>query len=110
MGGRLEGKTALITAAGQGIGRASALAMALEGATVLATDINLENLTSLAKEAEGISIRRLDVLDSKAIAACAEEVGAVDILFNCAGFVDNGSILNCTEKAWDFSFNLNVKA
>jgi|TARA_R110002072_G_scaffold2069_21_gene17465 2-keto-3-deoxy-L-fuconate dehydrogenase len=108
--GRLEGKTALITAAGQGIGRATALAMAAEGARVIATDINAENLASLARESAAISTRRLDVLDSAGILACAADVGALDILFNCAGFVDGGSILDCSEEAWDFSFNLNAKA
>ncbi len=110
MTGRLEGKTALITAAGQGIGRATALAMAAEGARVIATDINAENLASLARESAAISTRRLDVLDSAGILACAADVGALDILFNCAGFVDGGSILDCSEEAWDFSFNLNAKA
>lgn len=110
MAGRLDGKTALITAAGQGIGRATALAMAGEGAKVLATDINDENLASLAEENAAITVCYLDVLDGQAILQCAEEIGAVDILFNCAGFVDGGSILDCTEQAWDFSFNLNAKA
>ncbi|MGO1120575.1 SDR family oxidoreductase [Rhodovibrionaceae bacterium A322] len=110
MAGRLTGKTALITAAGQGIGRASALAMAAEGARVIATDINAENLASLAAQSDLISGRPLDVLDSAAIEACAADLGAVDVLFNCAGFVDGGSILECSEKAWDFSFDLNVKA
>ncbi|MEP3245504.1 MAG: SDR family oxidoreductase [Sneathiella sp.] len=107
---RLEGKSALITAAGQGIGRATALAMAAEGAEVLATDIHQANLEKLARESDNISIRLLDVLDGQAIRKCAEETGAVDILFNCAGFVDNGTILECSEKAWDFSFDLNAKA
>lgn len=107
---RLEGKSALITAAGQGIGRATALAMAAEGASVLATDIHQANLEKLARQSDNISIRLLDVLDGQAIEKCAEEIGAIDILFNCAGFVDNGTILECTEKAWDFSFNLNAKA
>ena len=100
----------MITAAGQGIGRATALAMAAEGARVIATDINAENLASLARESAAISTRRLDVLDSAGILACAADVGALDILFNCAGFVDGGSILDCSEEAWDFSFNLNAKA
>ncbi len=107
---RLEGKSALITAAGQGIGRATALAMAAEGASVLATDIHQANLEKLARQSDNISIRLLDVLDGQAIEKCAEEIGAIDILFNCAGFVDNGTILECTERAWDFSFNLNAKA
>jgi 2-keto-3-deoxy-L-fuconate dehydrogenase len=110
MAGRLEGKTALITAAGQGIGRATALAMAAEDAKVIATDINEEMLASLAQESEAITTRLLDVLDKEAILACAAETGAPDVLFNCAGFVANGSILDCSEEDWDFSFNLNVKA
>ncbi len=103
---RLQGKTALITAAGQGIGRATALAFAREGARVIATDINLAQLDSL----EGCSVHRLDVTDAAAIAALAREVGPVDVLFNCAGYVDGGTILQCEEAAWDFSFDLNVRS
>jgi len=110
MTNRLEGKTALITAAGQGIGRATALAMAAEGAKVIATDINEESLDSLSHENSNISTHVLDMLNGQAIEVIAKEVGAVDILFNCAGFVDNGTILECSEEAWDFSFNLNAKA
>lgn len=110
MTNRLEGKTALITAAGQGIGRATALAMAAEGAKVLATDISEESLDSLSRENSNISTQVLDMLNGQAIEEVAKEVGAVDILFNCAGFVDNGTILECSEEAWDFSFNLNAKA
>jgi 2-keto-3-deoxy-L-fuconate dehydrogenase len=104
--GRLDGKTCLLTAAGQGIGRASALAMAAEGARVIATDINEAALADL----EGCETRRLDVRDGAAIAALAAEVGAPDALFNCAGFVANGTILDCDEAQWDFSFDLNAKA
>lgn len=104
--GRLSGKTCLVTAAGQGIGRASALAMAAEDARVVATDINEAALASL----EGVETRRLDVLDPADIATARDAVGAPDVLFNCAGFVANGTILDCDEKEWDFSFDLNVKA
>jgi len=103
---RLKGKTCLVTAAGQGIGRASALAMAAEGARVIATDINEAALGTL----DGVETRRLDVRDGDAISALAAEIGAPDVLFNCAGFVANGTILDCDEKEWDFSFDLNVKA
>jgi len=106
--GRLEGKTCLVTAAGQGIGRASALAMAREGARVIATDVNAEALAELA--ADGLETRLLDVLDPAAIAAAAAEIGAPDVLFNCAGFVANGTILECSEADWAFSFDLNVTA
>jgi 2-keto-3-deoxy-L-fuconate dehydrogenase len=107
---RLTGKTALITAAAQGIGRATALAFASEGATVWATDINEQALTTLATEEPRVRPRRLDVRDPEAIAALAQELGAIDVLFNCAGFVHNGSILECTEAEWDFAFDLNVKS
>lgn len=106
--GRLNKKTALVTAAGQGIGRASALAMKAEGARVFATDVNEDALKSLA--AEGLETFRFDVLDPSAIDAAAETVGAPDILFNCAGYVANGTILDCDEEQWDFSFRLNVTA
>lgn len=106
--GRLNGKTALVTAAGQGIGRASALAMAREGARVIATDINEETLRELASH--GLETRVLDVRDPGSVAAIAAEVGAVDVLFNCAGFVANGTILDCNEEEWAFSFDLNVTA
>jgi 2-keto-3-deoxy-L-fuconate dehydrogenase len=104
--GRLEGKTCLVTAAAQGIGRASALAMVAEGARVIATDIDEAALSDLP----GCETRRLDVLDAAAITAIADEVGTPDVLFNCAGFVAHGTILDCDEDGWDFSFDLNVKA
>jgi 2-keto-3-deoxy-L-fuconate dehydrogenase len=107
--GRLNGKKTLITAAAQGIGRASALAFAREGAQVIATDVNAAKLAELAGT-PGIVTRRLDVLDKAAITACAAEVGGLDALFNCAGFVANGTILDCDDAAWDFSNNLNVRA
>ena len=109
MSGRLAGKKALVTAAAAGIGRATALAFAAEGAEVIATDINIGKLPEIAK-AKGITTRRLDVTDSAEVEALAKEVGAVDVLFNCAGFVHHGTILECSEKDWDFSFDLNVKS
>jgi 2-keto-3-deoxy-L-fuconate dehydrogenase len=110
MSGRLAGKIALVTAAGQGIGRATAIAFADEGAVVWATDINEEALTALRNDHPGIRIRRLDVLQAQEVAEIAADVGTLDVLFNCAGFVHHGSILECEEKDWDFSFNLNVKS
>ena len=109
MADRLTGKTALITAAGQGIGRATAEVFAREGARVVATDINDTTLQEL-NGITGITGRRLDVLDPEAISAAATEIGAVDILFNCAGFVHHGTVLECDEEAFDFSMTLNVKA
>jgi 2-keto-3-deoxy-L-fuconate dehydrogenase len=109
MSERLAGKIALVTAAGQGIGRATAIAFAAEGATVWATDINDEALKDLSST-PGIHTRRLDVLQSQQVADFAAEVGAIDVLFNCAGYVHHGSILDCAEKDWDFSFDLNVKS
>jgi len=110
MATRLEKKKILVTAAGQGIGRASALAMAAEGASVIATDINEQTLGTLAAEASFIECRKLDVLDVEAIVALADGLGAVDVLFNCAGHVHHGTILECTDDEWDFAFDLNVKA
>ena len=109
MAGRLQGKTAIITAAGAGIGRASAIAFAREGAKVFATDVNDASL----KEVEGVSgivARKLDVMDDAAIKAAAKEIGAVDVLFNCAGFVHHGTILECSDNDWDFTMNLNVRS
>jgi len=111
MVGRLEGKTALVTAAAQGIGRASALAFVREGARVIATDVNLEKLQAVAKEGgTGIAARRLDATDSRAIDVLAGELGAIDVLMNCAGFVHHGTVLECTERDWDFTMTLNVKS
>ena len=106
---RLANKIALVTAAGQGIGRATAEAFAREGARVVATDINEALLGTLVLPA-GCSVRRLDVTDAAAISALAGELGGIDILFNCAGYVDGGTILDCDDRAWDFSFDLNVRA
>ena len=107
MGSRLAGKTVLLTAAAQGIGRASALAFADEGARVTATDVNEDKLAELAGVA-GIETRRLDVTDPAAIEAAAGEAGAPDILFNCAGFVHHGSVLSTGEDEWRASMTLNV--
>src|SRR2546426_1686631 len=109
MSGRLAGKTALITAAGQGIGHAAAMAMAREGAWVFATDVKPELLDSLSSVGN-VSPRKLDVLDDAAIARTFDELPALDILFNCAGYVHQGTILECTPKDWDLSFNLNVRS
>ena len=106
---RLAGKTAFITAAGQGIGRATAVAFAREGARVIATDISAELLKSLASEI-GCTTRLLDVTDAAAISAAAQAVGAIDVLFNGAGFVHSGSVLDCTEEEWTFGFDLNVRS
>ena len=107
---RLKGKTALVTAAAQGIGRASVVAMTREGAKVYATDIKQDLLDSLSREAPGIEALMLDVLEPKQIEAAVARTGTPDILFNCSGFVHHGTILETDEKAWDFSFDLNVKA
>jgi 2-keto-3-deoxy-L-fuconate dehydrogenase len=109
MVGRLTGKTALVTAAAQGIGRATALAFAAEGAEVLATDLDAAKLEAIAG-APGLAVRRLDVTDGVAIAALADELGAIDVLANVAGFVHHGTVLDCAEADWDFSFDLNVRS
>jgi len=106
---RLSGKTALLTAAGQGIGHATALAFVREGARVIATDINENLLASLATQT-GCETARLDVRDAAAITALADRIGSVDVLFNAAGFVDAGSVLDCDDAAFDFSMDLNVRA
>ena len=106
---RLQGKTALITAAGQGIGRASALAMAAEGAQVWATDVNAKLLESYAG-LPNIHAVKLDVLDKAAIQKLVASMPALDVLFNCAGFVHAGTILQATDEEWEFAFNLNVRS
>jgi len=109
---RLENKTAFVTAAGQGIGRAVALAFAREGASVIATDLNPKLLEALASDAKGLTLRTqvLDVLDATAIQAAAAQHPNVDVLFNGAGFVHHGTVLDCTEEEWSFAFDLNVRA
>ena len=106
MGHGLEGKAVLITAAGQGIGRATAERFISLGARVIATDINEAALSTL----EGAQTHVLNVLDGAGVKAFGEKIGSIDVLFNCAGFVHSGTILDCEEKDWDFSFNLNAKA
>jgi len=108
MGERLAGKTALITGAGQGIGRATALRFVGEGARVWATDINRDALDALAAEHPAIEPRLLDVRSTTAVQAMAEEVGALDILFNCAGFVHQGDIFACSPEDWERSLDINV--
>lgn len=109
MSGRLKGKRAFVTAAAAGIGRASAIAFAREGATVIATDIDDKQLATLTKE--GVAeVARLDARDSAAVAAMAKQVGTVDVLLNAAGFVHHGTVLECSDDDWDFSFDLNVKS
>ena len=110
MTNRLKNKKALITAAGQGIGFATALAFANEGAKVIATDINPDTLNSLSNENSQIGTRVLDVTKTDEIQQVSEEMGAIDVLFNCAGFVHHGTILDCEESDWEFSFNLNVRS
>lgn len=107
--GRLQGKTAVITAAAQGIGRATVEAFSREGATIWATDINEGKLADLAG-LPGVTVRRLDVLDTAAVNAFAGGAGPVDVLFNCAGFVHAGSILECTDEEFDFAVDLNVRS
>lgn len=105
---RLQNKTALVTAAGQGIGRAVALAFAQHGASVVATDINAETLAEL--EAHGIKTTVLDATDRAAVDSVVKGAGPLDVLVNCAGFVHHGSILACDQSDWEFSFNLNVNS
>jgi 2-keto-3-deoxy-L-fuconate dehydrogenase len=105
----MKGKTALITAAAQGIGRSSVEAFAKAGARVFATDVNESKLAEL-KGVAGVQIRKLDVLDAKSVESVVAEIGRVDVLFNCAGVVHNGSLLDCTEAELDFAYDLNVKA
>ncbi len=106
MGGRLQGKTALVTAAGQGIGRAIAETFVREGASVIATDLDAGKLAGL----EGAQTRSLDVLSTDAVTALAKEIGPINVLVNAAGYVHQGTIFETSEKDWDFSFDLNVKS
>jgi len=105
--GRLAGKVALITGAGQGMGRATAVAFAGEGATVWATD---KNAASLKDFGPGVRTRALDVTDEAAVAAAAAEVGDIDVLFNCAGWVHQGTILDCSPRDWELTMNVNVRS
>jgi 2-keto-3-deoxy-L-fuconate dehydrogenase len=107
--GRLQGKTALITAAGQGIGRATVEAYVREGARVIAADINAELLAQLARDT-GCETRLLDVTNADAVRDAVAAIGPLQVLFNGAGYVHAGTILDCDEAAWDFSFNLNVRS
>ena len=107
--GRLAGKRTLVTAAAQGIGEAIARTFAGAGAEVLATDVNAEKLSKL-ESIEGLGTCLVDVLDATAVAACVDDEGPFDVLASCAGYVHHGTILDCDEAAWDFSFDLNVKA
>ncbi len=109
MSGRLAGKTALVTAAGQGMGHACALQMAQHGAQVIATDVRAELLDAF-KGVANVTTRRLDVLDDAAVQATIAELPPLDVLFNCAGYVHHGSILECAPKDWDLSMNLNVRS
>ncbi len=110
MAGKLEGRVALVTSAGQGIGRSSAIALAREGAKVFATDIREDLFKDISKDHPGITGFGLNVLEQSAVDAALKRTGPIDILFNCSGFVHNGTVLDCEEKDWDFSFDLNVKA
>ena len=109
MAGRLAGKVAFVTAAGQGMGRGACLAFAREGARVWATDLNAQPLGELEGK-DGIRTRVLDVTDEAAIARVAKEVGEIDVLFNCAGIVQHGTILDATPKDWELGFNVNAKS
>jgi 2-keto-3-deoxy-L-fuconate dehydrogenase len=110
MQGRLEGKTAVVTAAGQGIGRAIALAFAKEGARTIATDINGTALEALAAADPKIETQILNMMDADAIATFANQQTSVNVLANCAGFVHDGTILQCSEADWDLAFDLNVRS
>ena len=110
MGNRLEGKNAIVTAAGQGIGKATAITFHNEGAKVTATDINNETLADLNKEYPNISVKKLDSTNNGDIKSFVNDIDKIDILFNAVGFVHHGTILDCEEKDWDFSFNTNIKS
>ena len=106
MSGRLAGKVAVLTAAAAGIGRATAEAFVAEGARVIATDLDLAKLAGIA----GAELHGLDVRSTAAVNALADRIGGIDVLFNCAGHVHHGSVLDCSDSDWDFSFDLNVKS
>ncbi len=110
MSGRLEGKQILVTAAGQGIGKATAIAFHNEGAHVVATDLNDKTLADLNKEYPKIKVQKLDSTDNSAILEFTKNLDRVDVLFNAVGFVHHGTILDCEEKDWDFSFDVNIKS
>jgi 2-keto-3-deoxy-L-fuconate dehydrogenase len=110
MSGRVQGKSVLVTAAAAGIGRASALALRREGARVVATDVDEAGLAALAAEDPRLECARLDVRDSQAVEALVAQRGPFEVLFNCAGFVHHGTLLDCSEADWDRSFDLNVKS
>ena len=110
MSGRLEGKKIIVTAAGQGIGKATAIAFHNEGAHVTATDLNVKTLADLNKEYSNIKVHTLDSTDNDAILEFVKTLDKVDVLFNAVGFVHHGTILDCEEKDWDFSFDVNIKA
>ena len=110
MSGRLEGKKILVTAAGQGIGKATAIAFHKEGAHVTATDLNDKTLADLNKEYPEIKVQKLDSTDNNAILEFTKTLDKVDVLFNAVGFVHHGTILDCEEKDWDFSFDVNIKS
>ena len=110
MSKRLENKNIVVTAAGQGIGRATAIAFHNEGAKVIATDINDKTLETLNKEYPNIKVKNLDSTNKQAIEKFSASLNKVDVLFNAVGFVHHGTILDCDEKDWDFSFNVNVKS
>jgi NAD(P)-dependent dehydrogenase (short-subunit alcohol dehydrogenase family) len=110
MSRRLEGKKIIVTAAGQGIGKATAIAFHNEGASVTATDLNDKTLADLNKEYPNIKVKTLDSTDNKAILEFVKTLEKVDVLFNAVGFVHHGTILDCEEKDWDFSFDVNIKS
>ena len=110
MSKRLEGKNIIVTAAGQGIGKATAIAFHNEGANVSATDLNDKTLKDLNNEYPNIKVYKLDSTDNNAILDFMKNINNVDVLFNAVGFVHHGTILDCEEKDWDFSFDVNIKS